>query len=1656
MKKITLILILSILLSNLSIAQNKKTAITHSNHKQSHYTEGMLYKRVVIDKSIPNVMQKLDKAGVDLACGVYHNGNTMQIELSDYELGKIEANGVKYKVLIENMTKYYSERATRDMPQAQLELKREKAYSANAKSASVKNVIIGNIGQRDDCSEINWNTPQNFNLPSTFGGCLTYPGMVAELDKMRSLYPNLISVKANASPSNMLTHENRIVYVVKISDNPDTNEAEPQALTTGMTHAREASSLMNQIFYMWYLLENYSSDPFIKNLVDNTELYFIPIVNPDGVTYNQSTAPNGGGMQRKNRRPNGGSCTGTLEGIDINRNFGYQYGLDAGDATICDDTYRGPASFSENETKIIRDFILSKDIKTALNHHAYSNLLPHPVNGKANVPSGREDEFAKFCHDMTQYNRYVYGPAPGILYAASGDASDWMTGGPADAQGNTGSGKNVLAVSPENGAPGTAEGQFWPSPTQITTIAKRAMRMNFINSYYAGKYAKLHDLTQSNITAITSNLSFGVERLGQTASNFTLTITPVSSNIVSITNPSILAGMTILEQRNVTASIVLSNSILPNQKIEYKVSLSNGDYTLYEANYVKIYNPTVLFNNIDSDVLTKWTQTGTWVTTTSAIVGTTSISDSATNAPYSAANSTKSIRTTNTINLSGAQKILVQFYSKWDLERNFDLVQIQGSVDGTSWVNLCGNYTKPTSTSSTNPHASKSANSNIQNVNSNGGVLYDGDTFDKWVMEEIVIDASNNATLVGATAASFRFILRTDNSNRTDGYNTTFDGFYFDEFKVIKQISEPPVANCKNATLALGAAGTVTVLPADVNNGSTDDIAITSITISPNTFNCTHRNTTQNVTLTATDADGQTSSCVAQVTITDPNPIAGTVSANQIICSGSQPTNITLSGSTGTIQWQSSVNNSTYTNIAGQTNATLLGSTIGTLTATRYYRAIITNGNCATTATSNVVTVTVNSLPNAPTATNSTQYTTQIPTASVADVNGFITPTFTWYADTTTSTALQTSTSNTYQTAVSSTTTFYVTVTNPTTGCSSSRTPVTVTVSSITWNGAVNAPWNVATNWTPNIVPNGTQNVLISSGTPNLNTDITLSAGNTLTINGTGGIIVEPNRVLKVAGTANFNNQPILFKSDANGTGILGEITGTVTGVANATVQRYISGRRAFRFLTPGVTTTTSILENWQNNGATTPGIGTHITGGSTGGFDATQTNNPSLHIYNAQATANNTGFTVVPNTNATFLKAGAGYRLLVRGDRNVNLNMTSTNTMNVPTTLFAKGTLTTGTVIFNTSGGSPVLMNNTTNTQTNGYTLIGNPYVSPVDWHAVTKTGVNNNAYYTWDPTLGTMAQRGRYVVYSANTGTSNIYQPSSGTDMVSNRRFLQSGQAVFVKNAVSGTPATLTFAESNKATSSYYVFRSTSELAAVNNNSSLYLTIYEPNELAIGGAPIDGALAMFGTDYDSALDTNDVVKLNASGENISFTRENKDLAIETLAPVATNDELIIKSTQLQANKSYTFQVNTTNFDTSISAMMVDLYLNSQTPIDLTQASFMTFTTSNDAASYGTNRFKIVFNNSTLANESFNETSFTIYPNPISNNEFSISLPKSITGEVRVSISNMLGQEIYINSHESTPTILISPKQQLEEGVYIISISNNGQAVQSKIIVKK
>ncbi|MBL86330.1 MAG: hypothetical protein CMO82_06695 [Winogradskyella sp.] len=823
MKKITLVLLWTLFTTTI-FSQNSPTG-----------------KRISISNPTHDQLHLLKDSGVDLSCGANFSNNDLILELSDSMIGVLDSNNVSYTILINDLTAHFENVTAVELPLAKAELAQKKMSNTQNRALSISTATIDNLVQYEGCSEINWDNsvPNNFNLGS-MAGCLTYSEVLAELDEMRALYPNLISVKAPISTDpNHKTHGNSYtnggqydtwagqdVLYVRISDNPDTDETnEPESLYSGMTHSREVSSMMNLIYYMWYLLENYDSDPGIKNLVDNHEMYFIPVANPDGLMWNEQIAPSGGGLQRKNLGPyNTGN--NNARGVDLNRNYDYFWGPNAiyggSSGTTSNQTYRGPSAFSEPETQGIEAFVASRNFVTAMNHHATSNLIPHAYNGYPNAPSsGREDDFAKFCHDMTRYNRYIYGEAPDILTIANGDMSDWMLGGVADVNGSTGSGEQILALAPENGAWDGSEGGFWPNPTQIVDIAQRAMRMNFMNAYYSGKFAQFHDLNTSDINTTSGNLKFGIEYLGQTLGDITLNVTPVSSNIISLTAPATQTSWTKLEQRELNVPFTLAPSIQANDKIEFQITLSNDDgYVMYQTNIIKSYNPTILFDDdADTNGLANWNNGGgTWNVTTDAYSGSTAITDSPSGSYSNNTIQTLTLSNAAAVDLTTSETAVVQFYAKWDLERNFDFVQFQASTDGSNWVELCGKYTKPGSYYLTTRYSSGNSsdtgpgkNTSDLNHQPDGEAIYDGNTQDKWVMEEFVIDASNNAFLLGEGNVQFRFVLGSDSSNRADGYSTTFDGFTFDDFKVI-DIKLP----CETTVPTNLAANSITASTAEI------------------------------------------------------------------------------------------------------------------------------------------------------------------------------------------------------------------------------------------------------------------------------------------------------------------------------------------------------------------------------------------------------------------------------------------------------------------------------------------------------------------------------------------------------------------------------------------------------------------------------------------------------------------------------------------------------------------------------------------------------------------------------------------------------------------------------------------------------------------------
>jgi hypothetical protein len=279
---------------------------------------------------------------------------------------------------------------------------------------------------------------------------------------------------------------------------------------------------------------------------------------------------------------------------------------------------------------------------------------------------------------------------------------------------------------------------------------------------------------------------------------------------------------------------------------------------------------------------------------------------------------------------------------------------------------------------------------------------------------------------------------------------------------------------------------------------------------------------------------------------------------------------------------------------------------------------------------------------------------------------------------------------------------------------------------------------------------------------------------------------------------------------------------------------------------------------------------------------------------------------------------------------------------------------------------------------------------------------------------------------------------------------RYIQPGQAIFVKNTTLGTAGTLTFKESDKANTITSVFR-TQEIQPV---SKLGLMVYEPTELALGAYPIDGAVALFGTDFTNGIDAGDVEKLESSGENLAWFNSNQKLAMTSMAPVTNNDELVIKTLRFTANKSYTFKFESSDFDTNVSAFLVDQFLNTQSPINLTQADFITINTTSDVASYNDNRFKIVFNVSQLVNPNF-ESSIRLYPNPSKTSSFYLDL-SNWDDTTEVVLHNALGQQIPLAKEMNNGmTREFKSLNSLPTGMYFITISQEGKSITKKWILQ-
>ena len=319
----------------------------------------------------------------------------------------------------------------------------------------------------------------------SMGGYKTLAEIYQYLDDMKAAHPDIITDRISIGQ----TFEGRDIFAVKISDNPDVDEDEPELFYNACIHSNEVIGPEVLLYFMDHLTDNYGSDPEVTDIIDNREVWFVLVINVDGYYHNEVTNPEGGGLWRKNRRDN---LDGTF-GVDLNRNWGVGWGYEnrGSSAVTSSEVYRGTGPMSEPETQVIADFITSRNFVIQVDYHSCAHAIIYPWFCYL-YPTADWQVFDIVGDSMTSYNHY--GASDSDLLN-SGFFEDW-------AYGEQTTKNKVLPFMVEVG--NIIDG-FWPELDKIPGLVEENLGLNLYlcrvaDHVYSLRYPERPDLPQVEFT----------------------------------------------------------------------------------------------------------------------------------------------------------------------------------------------------------------------------------------------------------------------------------------------------------------------------------------------------------------------------------------------------------------------------------------------------------------------------------------------------------------------------------------------------------------------------------------------------------------------------------------------------------------------------------------------------------------------------------------------------------------------------------------------------------------------------------------------------------------------------------------------------------------------------------------------------------------------------------------------------------------------------------------------------------------------------------------------------------------------------------------------------------------------------------------------------
>ncbi len=582
-------------------------------------------------------------------------------------------------------------------------------------------------------------------------GYRSYDDMKTELLQLAFNHSNIINVTtigesrgkeyATAGNSNYNDYQHDI-WCVKLSDNVMLNEDEPNIIFDGEHHAREPISMEMVMLILNYLVDNYGTDPDVTFWVDNAQIWFVPLINPDGhkIVIDQNDT-----SWRKNIRDNDENGHITWggyyypDGVDPNRNYGPpEWFGGQGTSGPTGKTYCRPESFSEPETSAIRDLLTQYRFDLGMSYHSYSELIMWPLGFNMSCMAPDVNALANLGQEMAATVPSLYGghytpQQTNALYPCSGTTTDYGYGV-----------ERIFYFITELGT------TFIPDATTMNTIINdnlsaglilidrifdRVVTGNITDSL-SGTYLDAEvfvsgiDDTGTDVEPYISDPDFGRYYRILLPGTYDLTFSAFGFQSKTINDIQVVTGL----QTELDVELVLAptTNVHINLKNEDGDPIPNADiivldtplspvttnmygyaqipdvpYGSYEVEitataygtFTYLMEVTALNNSFtfamvepffidDFELgLVNWTTTGDWgISITQYYSGIFSLADSP-DGEYS--NYELSYATLDEeINLINAISAHVEFITRYEIESGYDFVYFQISTNGTSWTTI--------------------------------------------------------------------------------------------------------------------------------------------------------------------------------------------------------------------------------------------------------------------------------------------------------------------------------------------------------------------------------------------------------------------------------------------------------------------------------------------------------------------------------------------------------------------------------------------------------------------------------------------------------------------------------------------------------------------------------------------------------------------------------------------------------------------------------------------------------------------------------------------------------------------------------------------------------------------------------------------------------